>query len=171
MSVQPFTPGGTEAVPAGGSSDADGGDSITQVEVEPVSLSMLARALAPDRVQHLLSVAERARELLDGRIVWNVNSTAHGGGVAEMLQTLVAYGRGAGVDTRWLVLQGDPEFFTITKRLHNRLHGAAGDGGPLAAFEHAHYEKIQSANLALIRELVRPGDIVLLHDPQAAGLV
>src|SRR5664279_268016 len=166
--VSPPVPPPLPAVPGPGGHN---GQVIEQVDIEPVSLSLLARALAPERVEHLRAVAERARPMLAGRIVWNINSTAHGGGVAEMLQTLLAYGRGAGVDTRWLVLQGDPEFFTITKRLHNRLHGAAGDGGPLADFEHAHYEKIQSANLALIRDLVRPGDIVLLHDPQAAGLV
>jgi trehalose synthase len=147
------------------------GHGIQQVEIEPVSIALLARALAPDRVEHLRAVAERARPLLAGRIVWNINSTALGGGVAEMLQTLLAYGRGAGVDTRWLVLQGDPEFFAITKRLHNRLHGDAGDGGPLGEHEHAHYRSIQAANLASISELVRPKDIVLLHDPQTAGLV
>ena len=148
-----------------------GGHGIQQVEIEPVSVAVLARALAPDRVEQLRAVAERARPLLAGRIVWNINSTAQGGGVAEMLQTLLAYGRGAGVDTRWLVLQGDPEFFAITKRLHNRLHGVAGDGGPLGEHEHRHYRRVQLANLALISELVRPDDIVLLHDPQTAGLV
>ena len=157
--------------PAPSTSVAGSDNAIQQVEIEPVSLSQLARALPPDRVEHLRAVAERARPLLAGRIVWNINSTAQGGGVAEMLQTLLAYGRGAGVDTRWLVLQGDPEFFAITKRLHNRLHGDAGDGGPLGKREHAHYRGIQAANLPMIRELVRPGDIVLLHDPQTAGLV
>ena len=108
-----------------------GVEGLEQVEIKRVSLSLLARALPPDRVEHLRAVAEQARPLLAGRIVWNINSTAKGGGVAEMLQTLLAYGRGAGVDTRWLVLRGEEEFFAITKRLHNRLHGAAGDGGPL----------------------------------------
>ena len=144
---------------------------IEQVDVKRVSLAQLAQALAPDRVEHLRAAAERARAMLAGRIVWNINSTAAGGGVAEMLQTLLAYGRGAGVDTRWLVLQGDEEFFAITKRLHNRLHGAVGDGGPLGDHEHDHYQQIQQVNLALIAQLVRPNDIVLLHDPQTAGLV
>ena len=148
-----------------------GVEGIEQVEIKRLSLALLARALPPDRVEHLRAVAERARPLLAGRIVWNINSTAHGGGVAEMLQTLLAYGRGAGVDTRWLVLQGDEEFFAITKRLHNRLHGAVGDGGPMGRHEHRHYRKIQQANLDLIKQVVRPQDIVLLHDPQTAGLV
>ena len=50
-----------------------------------------------------------------------------------MLQTLLAYAQGAGIENRWLVLDGDPDFFTITKRIHNRLHGDPGDGGPLGA--------------------------------------
>src|SRR5437773_2630252 len=65
----------------------------------------------------------RARELLAGRVVWNINSTATGGGVAEMLQSLLAYVRGAGVDAQWRVLRGDDAFFRVTKRLHNCLHG------------------------------------------------
>jgi trehalose synthase len=69
------------------------------------------------------------------------------------------------------VLDGDPEFFTITKRIHNLLHGAAGDGGPLGAHEHAGYERVLSANLAQMLELVDRRDIVLLHDPQTAGMV
>jgi trehalose synthase len=66
---------------------------VQQVEIEPASIEQLAAALTPERAEHLRAVAERARRLLAGRIVWNVNATAHGGGVAAMLQTLLAYGR------------------------------------------------------------------------------
>ena len=52
--------------------------------------------------------------------------------LAEMLQTLLGYATGAGIDNRWLVLDGDESFFTITKRLHNMLHGEGGDGGDAA---------------------------------------
>ena len=62
--------------------------------------------------------------------MWHVSATASGGGVAEMLQTLLAYGQGAGIENRWLVLDGDPDFFTITKRLHNLLHGNPATVGP-----------------------------------------
>ena len=78
----------------------------------------------------------------------NVNSTASGGGVAEMLRTLLAYARGAGVDAQWIVIQGDPHFFEITKRVHNNLHGAPGDGGPLGSDERRHYEEILRAKPA-----------------------
>ena len=87
-----------------------------------------------------------------------------------MLQTLLAYGKGAGIENRWLVLDGDARFFAITKRLHNLLHGEPGDGGPLGPAEHAHYEAVLRDNLADLGRLVSPRDIVLLHDPQTAGL-
>ncbi|KQX66559.1 glycosyltransferase [Angustibacter sp. Root456] len=140
------------------------------VDVEPLPLERLASLLRPDRADRLRTTAEFARGLLRDRVVWNVNATAHGGGVAEMLQALLAYGRGAGVDTRWLVLNGDPAFFAITKRVHNLLHGQSGDGGPVGPTERRHYEQVLAANLQDMAPMVRAGDIVLLHDPQTAGL-
>jgi trehalose synthase len=143
---------------------------MEEVEIKPVPLDRLSALLSPERAQHLADSAERARQSFGDRVVWHVNATAHGGGVAEMLQTLLAYGNGAGVTNRWLVLTGDPEFFTITKRLHNMLHGSRGDGGVLGEAEHTHYEAVLETNLADLRSRIGPGDIVLLHDPQTAGL-
>ena len=119
----------------------------------------------------LLATIERARGMIDARAIWNVNSTARGGGVAELLQSLVAYVRGAGFDCRWTVIEGNADFFALTKRLHNRLHGAAGDGGPLGEDERVVYERVSARNGGLLGRDVREGDLVLLHDPQTAGLV
>ena len=88
-----------------------------------------------------------------------------------MLGPLLAYARGAGVDARWAVVAGDRPFFAITKRLHNRLHGMPGDGGPLGAAERAAYEAALAPNADDLAALVEPGDIVILHDPQTAGLI
>src|SRR5438105_2209091 len=77
---------------------------IQQVPVPPLDLGRLAAVLYDDQAAQLGAAAARAREVLSGRVVWNVNSTAHGGGVAEMLRSLLAYTRGAGVDTRWIVI-------------------------------------------------------------------
>ena len=76
-----------------------------------------------------------------------------------------------GLDARWVAIAGDPEFFRITKRLHNRLHGHEGDGGPLGEAERAAYERCCAANAELMAERVRPADVVLLHDPQTAGMI
>jgi trehalose synthase len=143
---------------------------MRHVEIQTLFPERLALLLDPARGDRFLKQVEHARDLLGNRVVWNINATATGGGVAEMLQTLLAYGRGAGVDTRWLVLRGTPEFFAITKRLHNVLHGEPGDGGPLGEPERRLYEAVLADNLTSIVQEVRPGDIVLLHDPQAAGL-
>lgn len=143
---------------------------MREVDIDAVSLDRLASLLAPERAARLARYIARARELLAGRTIWNINATAQGGGVAEMLQFLLGYTQGAGVQTRWLVLDGDPAFFTITKRLHNVLHGMAGDGGPLGVAEQRHYIDVLARNHESLEAMVRPGDIVLLHDPQTAGL-
>ena len=119
-------------------------------------------------VQQLIKHAEK---LLEGRTLWCINSTAKGGGVAEMLESLLAYTSGAGIDSRWLVISGEPDFFRITKRIHNRLHGAEGDGGPLGDEEHATYEAALEPNKPALADTVKAGDVVLVHDPQPAGLV
>ena len=118
----------------------------------------------------LQAQAARTRASMAGRTLWNVSSTARGGGVAEMLPWLLAYARGAGVDARWVVLTGTPEFFHITKRLHHALHGSRGDGSPLGQAEHDRYDEVLRDNVEELLVMVRPGDVVLLHDPQTVGL-
>ena len=114
--------------------------------------------------------ASESARILASRTLVNVNSTAAGGGVAELLQALLGYARGGGVATRWFVVEADAPFFGITKRIHNGLYGSAGDGGPLGAAEHAAYKRTLDRNGREIDGRVRPGDVVLLHDPQTAGL-
>lgn len=131
----------------------------------------LTGIVAPDRLSRLLDVvAPGMRERLDGAGLVQVNSTATGGGVAEMLQVLLPLARGAGIDARWLVLDGEPEFYAITKRLHHRLHGSAGDGGPLGAAEHAVMERVAAANAGPLLDAATSGVPLVLHDPQPAPL-
>ncbi len=141
------------------------------VRLDPVPLERLAGLLTADRAERLRAYAKAARTRLHGRILWNVSATATGGGVAEMLQALLGYSIAAGVDARWLVLDGSPDFFRVTKRVHNMLHGFEGDAGPLGDAERATYDAVMADHLAQLRGLVRPGDFVLLHDPQTAGLI
>jgi trehalose synthase len=144
---------------------------MREIQIAPLQRNRLSALLSNDRNDQFDAVAAGARKLLAGHVVWNVNATAQGGGVAEMLQTLLAYVRGVGVDTRWLVLSASPDFFVITKRIHNLLHGEPGDGGPLGAAEHAVVAETLRSNLQEMTSLVRPGDVVVLHDPQTAGMV
>ena len=140
------------------------------VEVAPRAIGPLGRFIGADRLAALEAVAASAVRSVGSATVWNVNSTADGGGVAEMLRFLVGYAAGLGVDTRWVVIDADPAFFAITKRLHNWLHGAAGDGGALGPHEQAHYREVLRANADALDGRIRKGDVVFLHDPQTAGL-
>jgi trehalose synthase len=142
-----------------------------EVDISSMDPGRFRSVLPPARLEEFERGVQEACELLEGRVVWNVNSTAHGGGVVELLRPLIAYGRGAGVDARWIVIDGGPEFFNLTKRLHNRLHGAPGDGGPLDEGARRIYEDTLARNVKELAGRVREGDIVIVHDPQPAGMI
>src|SRR5438309_7219817 len=142
---------------------------LQQVHMGEASPERLLTVAAPDALDDIRQGIAIARETFAGHAVWSVNSTAQGGGVAEMLQSLVPYARGAGVDARWVVITGDDKFFHVTKRIHNRLHGASGDGGQLGPDERDHYEDVARINAERLLRLIAPSDIIMLHDPQTAG--
>ena len=142
---------------------------VHTVEVPRLPVSRLEPVIGVRRFEQLTQAAERVRAVLAGRTIWNVNSTAAGGGVAEMLQVLVGYVQDLGIEIGWLVISGDAEFFALTKRLHNQIHGSLS-GAPLGAAEAGHYARMLAANAVELAARVRPGDVVLLHDPQTAGL-
>jgi trehalose synthase len=132
----------------------------------------------PERFETLLgegyarvgAAASAARDRFAGRAIWHLSSTMRGGGVAEMLHTLLPYVRGAGIDTRWVVLREGDEFFALTKRIHNNLHGDRGDGGPLGPEQRELYERTLASTARHLLPLLQRGDVVFLHDPQTAGL-
>jgi trehalose synthase len=144
---------------------------LHEVEVQPIDAARLEPLIGAERMALFEQAAEDVREGLAGSSVWNVNSTGAGGGVAEMLQTLLSYARSAGVDARWLVISGDPAFFAITKRIHNGLYGSPGDGGDLGPAERSHFERVLRGNADELLALIRPGDVIVIHDPQPAALV
>jgi trehalose synthase len=144
---------------------------LTRVDVGVFDPRRFDSVLPPDRFRVFQDGIETAQELLGGRVVWNVNSTALGGGVAEMLRSLLAYAQGAGADARWAVIEGNPDFFRVTKRIHNHLHGSVGDGGRLGEAEKEIYAAALEPNAEALTRLVKPDDVVILHDPQTAGLV
>jgi trehalose synthase len=146
---------------------------LTDIQSIPIGAQTIDRyraLIGDERIREFEEAANVARVHLAGRVFWNVSSTARGGGVAEMLPTLIAYARGAGIDARWLVIEGSPEFFRVTKRLHHALHGADGDGTQLGDDERSLYERVMRANAKELDSIIRPRDVVVLHDPQTAGL-
>jgi trehalose synthase len=112
-------------------------------------LRQLARPLAGTRVLHL-------------------NSTRAGGGVAEILHRLIPLLRELGLDARWEVVEGDADFFTVTKRFHNALQGERTDVPPRLL---AHYLEVNRANASRLAPALAESEFVFVHDPQPAALL
>ena len=144
---------------------------VHEVPVQRLPVARLEPVIGHERYDRLISVATRMRNELGDRTIWNINSTAVGGGVAEMLQVLVGYIADFGIRIRWDTITGDQAFFAITKRLHNQLHGVSlGQAGRLGPEDARHYEEILAANARELLAQVKHGDIAILHDPQTAGM-
>jgi trehalose synthase len=143
---------------------------VEEVDLAPARLAALAEVLPAEQADRFEAATRQAGRALAGRTLWNINSTANGGGVAEILRSLLGYFLAAGARARWLVLDGDAEFYNTTKRLHNAIHGVMQPGG-FGRAEHEHYQEVQDHNLPDILRLVGRDDLVMLNDPQTAGLV
>lgn len=147
-----------------------GKEGVREVDVIVRPTASLEGYALPADLEHLAAVVRATASRLEGRTVWHVNSTATGGGVAELLSQLLGYLVGGGIRCRWAFVEGEHPFFSTTKRIHNHLHGSAGDGGPLGGREHRIYGRTLARELQRLLDLSRPSDIVVLHDPQTAGL-
>jgi trehalose synthase len=144
---------------------------IESVEIhEPLGLDASAEVLhLADAVRTLRQQAAPLVARLQGRRVWMVNSTAQGGGVAEMLPKLVSILNELGLETQWVAIGTDqPLFFEFTKRLHNLIHGT-GDPG-LTNEDSQLYAAVSSENAVDLKGRMREGDIVVIHDPQPLGV-
>lgn len=143
---------------------------LTNVAVDAAPIDRY-RALLEDQVwAEFNQVLRDESTATAGRVVWNVNSTALGGGVAELLAALLPYEKGAGMDVRWVVIDAAPPFFEFTKRLHTLLHGVSPDGTGISPADRTVYESTLAENAEILLQTIRPRDIVILHDPQTAGL-
>ncbi|MDN3359417.1 glycosyltransferase [Actinomadura sp. DC4] len=111
-----------------------------------------------------------ARAALGDRTVWHVNSTSDGGGVAELLYAFLRRHNIAGITTRWLVADAAPEFFAITKRIYFKIYGTDRDTEPFSPQERELYARVTEEHAEGVAGFVRPGDLVVLHDPQTLGM-
>lgn len=107
----------------------------------------------------------RLASLARGKTFLNVSSTREGGGVAEMLHRINPLLEELGIRARWEVIEGDEEFFEITKSFHNALQGRKAK---LTSRMFDHYLEVNRANA---RRLDLDADFVLIHDPQPAALI
>lgn len=122
-------------------------------------------------VAELQSDAAEIAAKLRGRTIWMVNSTARGGGVAEMLPSLIALMNNLGIKVRWAVMHSErQEFFRLTKRIHNLIHGDTGSGARLDEEDAGLYEAVNHENAASFKKELRRDDILIIHDPQPLPL-
>jgi trehalose synthase len=117
--------------------------------------------IGPEAVDRIL---DKARQLADLHVV-NINSTYYGGGVAQILSSITLLMNAAGIPTGWRAIQGRPEFFSVTKKIHNALHGADIN---LTELKMQIYEEVALEN-AIRNHLDH--DVVIVHDPQPLPLV
>jgi trehalose synthase len=112
-------------------------------------------------IEELLLLADR----LKGKTIQNINSTAVGGGAAEILIRMLPLLRDLGVKASWGVIKGNEKFFDITKKMHNALHGVEVSIGPeeLDYFVEVNRENAQ--------EIMAGADILFIHDPQPIVLI
>ncbi len=145
-------------------------EGLAEVPLETRHFEDLGRYLLEPMTERVRVAQQYAGELLAGRTVWMVNSTALGGGVAQLLRTLLPYWKGTGIDVRWVVLLGSGEFFRVTKRFHNHLQGQPGDGDVLGIEELTTLDRAALYHAGALASLVAPGDVVVLNDPQTAAM-
>ncbi|MGA7973036.1 MAG: glycosyltransferase [Pseudolabrys sp.] len=139
---------------------------LASEELEPAEFKLATvedyeLLIGAEAVDRILKKVERLRDL---HIV-NINSTYYGGGVAELLSSLTLLMNGSGIRTGWRVIQGRPDFFSITKKMHNALQG--GDIN-LTELKTQIYEEVAFENAA---RLHIDHDIVIVHDPQPLPLI
>ncbi len=120
-------------------------------------------------VDEFLTTTKQYSTDLNGRTIWMINSTAIGGGVAEMLPSQMRIIRSLGINIEWLVIEAkDHSFFNLTKRIHNAIHGSGN--GVFTDEDREIYEKVNADNADRAVAAIGDGDLVVIHDPQPMPL-
>lgn len=134
---------------------------LQQVELEEKSLADYRAIVGDEAIAEIRALAEPLR----GARVVHINATAFGGGVAEMLVTLAPLMRDVGLDAGWQTIEGEDEFFNVTKACHNGLQGM---DIPLTGEMKAIWRRYNEMNAARFEGEY---DFVVVHDPQPAGML
>jgi trehalose synthase len=133
---------------------------LQPVNVGTKTLADYTHIVGKDLIEEIRELAEP----LKGKRVVQLSATAFGGGVSEILYTLIPLMKDVGLDCEWQVIYGREEFFNATKLMHNALQGAPDD---LTAEQWATWESYNEMNA---RELSDGWDVCLVHDPQPAAM-
>src|SRR5262245_50597680 len=113
----------------------------------------------------LMSEIRRLAEPLQGKRIVHLSATAFGGGVAEINYALVPLMADVGLDVEWRIIQGDDEFFGVTKTIHNALHG---DPHVLTGAQEDTFRRYNALNADQFEDEY---DYVIVHHPQPASMV
>src|SRR5215213_897506 len=133
---------------------------LQPVAVGTKTLADYQHIVGRDLVEEIRSLAES----LKGTRVVHLSATAFGGGVAEILYTLIPLMKDVGLECEWQVIYGREEFFNATKLMHNALQGAPED------LSEDQWETWQRYNEMNSRELTSGWDVAIVHDPQPAAM-
>jgi trehalose synthase len=112
----------------------------------------------------LIEEIRQLAEPLQGKRVLHLNATAFGGGVSEILYTLVPLMTDVGLDTHWQVILGREEFFNVSKLMHNSLQGDE------QSISDEQWEVFSAYNAMNAQSLDGDWDVIIIHDPQPAGM-
>ncbi|MDQ2675325.1 MAG: glycosyltransferase [Actinomycetota bacterium] len=134
---------------------------LQEVALGQRSLADYTHIVGKDTIEEIRALAEP----LQGKRILHVNATAFGGGVSEILYTIVPLMRDIGLDAHWQVILGAEEFFNVTKLMHNSLQGDP------QSITDQQWEVFQGYNAMNARDLEEGWDAVVVHDPQPAGLL
>ena len=134
---------------------------LQEVALGQRSLADYTHIVGKETIDEIRALAEP----LAGKRVLHVNATAFGGGVSEILYTMVPLMRDIGLDAHWQVILGAEEFFNVTKLMHNSLQGDP------QSITDQQWEVFQGYNAMNARDLEEGWDVVIVHDPQPAGLL
>jgi trehalose synthase len=126
-----------------------------------VKLQDYQNVVGPEVIEELRVLADRVR----GRRMQHINSTPVGGGVAEILTRMIPLLGELGVEASWDVIKGNQEFFNVTKAFHNALHGKPEE------ITRQMLEVFRETTEENLREVRLGADVIVVHDPQPAGLI
>ena len=127
-------------------------------------INKYAEVIGQAAMDSLVHIAAR----LKGKKIVHVNSTRAGGGVAEILSSMIPLSEELGLDVSWEVIEGDESFFNCTKMLHNSLQGMPGT---LSERQIETYTRTNARNAERLKDVLQDADYVFIHDPQPAALI
>jgi trehalose synthase len=126
------------------------------VPVAPKTLEAYRPIIGDEKTDEILQLAS----LLKGSTVLHINATSFGGGVAEILHGLIPLMRDMGIDAQWQVMEGDADFFDVTKQIHNGMQGMYIPWTPTMADT---WRRVNRSNAEALKGRY---DFVVVHDPQ-----